>query len=181
MPQEVFDGIAAAAKADRYAWFTGFYKDFYNLDENLGTPHQQEAVSASWNMAASAGGRRRRGAAAHLDRRTSAPTSPKIDVPALILHGTADNILPIDATARRFRKALPEATTSRSRAPRTACSGRTPTRSTRRCSASLAAAVRPARIGRNGQRLDVGALAFDLQDGPQPKSVERSAQTESRA
>nr|WP_197683380.1 alpha/beta hydrolase [Jiangella alkaliphila] len=29
--------------------------------------------------------------------------------PALILHGTADNILPIDATARRFRQALPEA------------------------------------------------------------------------
>ena len=30
-------------------------------------------------------------------------------LPALILHGTADNILPIDATARRFRTALPEA------------------------------------------------------------------------
>jgi pimeloyl-ACP methyl ester carboxylesterase len=29
--------------------------------------------------------------------------------PALILHGTADRILPIDATARRFRHALPEA------------------------------------------------------------------------
>ena len=30
--------------------------------------------------------------------------------PALILHGTADNILPIDATARRFRTLLPDAT-----------------------------------------------------------------------
>jgi non-heme chloroperoxidase len=29
--------------------------------------------------------------------------------PALILHGTADRILPIDATARRFAKALPTA------------------------------------------------------------------------
>lgn len=29
--------------------------------------------------------------------------------PALILHGTADNILPIDVTARRFRELLPEA------------------------------------------------------------------------
>ena len=29
--------------------------------------------------------------------------------PALILHGTADNILPIDATARRFRPLLPDA------------------------------------------------------------------------
>lgn len=30
-------------------------------------------------------------------------------LPTLILHGTADSILPIDATARPFRAALPEA------------------------------------------------------------------------
>ncbi|CAM5228255.1 alpha/beta hydrolase [Streptomyces] [Streptomyces griseus] len=29
--------------------------------------------------------------------------------PALILHGTADQILPMSATARRFRRELPEA------------------------------------------------------------------------
>ncbi|NUS36372.1 MAG: alpha/beta hydrolase, partial [Pseudarthrobacter sp.] len=34
---------------------------------------------------------------------------PKIDVPALILHGTADNIVPIDSSGRRFAKALPGA------------------------------------------------------------------------
>jgi len=34
---------------------------------------------------------------------------PAVDVPTLILHGTADNILPIDATAREFHKRLPEA------------------------------------------------------------------------
>nr|BFF10452.1 hypothetical protein GCM10025699_17550 [Microbacterium flavescens] len=31
------------------------------------------------------------------------------DKPTLILHGTKDNILPIDATARRFRAAMPDA------------------------------------------------------------------------
>ena len=35
---------------------------------------------------------------------------PAITVPALILHGTADRILPIDKTARRFRELLPDAT-----------------------------------------------------------------------
>ncbi len=35
---------------------------------------------------------------------------PAIDVPTLIVHGTADNILPIDATARRFKQLLPDAT-----------------------------------------------------------------------
>jgi len=34
----------------------------------------------------------------------------KIEVPSLILHGTADRILPIDATARQFRERLPKAT-----------------------------------------------------------------------
>ena len=54
-PQEVFDGIAAAVKADRYAYFTGFYEDFYNLDENLGTPDQRGGVRASWNVGARSG------------------------------------------------------------------------------------------------------------------------------
>src|SRR4051812_20271739 len=31
VPQEVFDGIATQARDDRYAWFTAFYANFYNL------------------------------------------------------------------------------------------------------------------------------------------------------
>ena len=34
----------------------------------------------------------------------------KIDVPALIVHGTADRILPIDATARLFPRRCPTPT-----------------------------------------------------------------------
>jgi non-heme chloroperoxidase len=33
----------------------------------------------------------------------------RIDVPALILHGTADRILPLDATGRALRTLLPGA------------------------------------------------------------------------
>ena len=40
LPQEVFDGIVAAAKADPYAFCTSSHQDFYNLDENLGNPGQ---------------------------------------------------------------------------------------------------------------------------------------------
>ena len=46
---------AAAAKADRFAWFTEFYKNFYNLDENLGSRISQEALDASIAVANSAG------------------------------------------------------------------------------------------------------------------------------
>jgi peroxiredoxin len=55
--QSVFDGILATAKADRYAWFTQFYQDFYNLDENLGTRISEEVVRSSWNVASGAGAR----------------------------------------------------------------------------------------------------------------------------
>ncbi len=109
VPQEVFDGLLEAATADRYAFFTEFFKNFYNSDDFLGTDRlSQEVVNAGWNLASSA---------SPIASLAAQPTwltdfrgdIPKIDVPALIVHGTADNILPIDATGRRFAKALPSA------------------------------------------------------------------------
>ncbi len=108
-PQEFFDGIAADVRADRYAFVRGFFKDFYNLDDTLGSRISQEAVDASVevaNRASNAGI-----SAAPLTWPTDFRGDIRsVDVPALILHGTADNILPIDATARRFRELLPAAT-----------------------------------------------------------------------
>ncbi|WP_097885584.1 alpha/beta fold hydrolase [Streptomyces sp. st140] len=111
VPHEVFDGIAAAAKGDRYAWYTQFFADFYNLDDTLGSRISQEAVTASWNVATSSAP-----VAAYAvvsswieDFRADVQAVRDSGKPALILHGTADRILPIDATARRFRRELPEA------------------------------------------------------------------------
>ncbi|WP_431247204.1 alpha/beta fold hydrolase [Leifsonia xyli] len=107
-PIEFFEGIVESVKADRYAYFTQFYKDFYNLDENLGSRISEEAVRNSWNIAAGSGAYA--SAAAPLTWFTDFRADiEKIDVPALILHGTADNILPIDATARPFHALLPQA------------------------------------------------------------------------
>ncbi|PYI39902.1 alpha/beta hydrolase [Arthrobacter psychrolactophilus] len=111
VPAEVFAGISAAAKGDRFAWYTQFFSDFYNLDENLGSRISQEAVTASWNTAVSSAP-----VAAYAvvpawieDFREDVAAVRASGKPSLILHGTKDNILPIDATARRFTKALPEA------------------------------------------------------------------------
>lgn len=109
VPQDVFDGLAEAVKSDRYAFFTEFFKNFYNTDTFLGTERlSQESVNASWNLASKSG------AFASVAAQPTWLTDfradiPKIDVPALIVHGTADNILPIDATGRRFKDALPSA------------------------------------------------------------------------
>ncbi|MGW2476097.1 alpha/beta fold hydrolase [Streptomyces sp. NPDC001665] len=104
----VFDGILDAVTRDRYAYFEDFYRDFYNLDENLGTRISEAVVRANWATAA--------GSSAYASR-AAVPTwltdfredIPKIDVPALIVHGSGDRILPIGATAERFHAALPAA------------------------------------------------------------------------
>jgi non-heme chloroperoxidase len=109
IPKEVIDGMLDATKADRYAFFTGFFENFYNLDENLGNRMSEEALRASWQLAA------------NMSAYTSVWAQPtwytdfradidKIDVPLLILHGTADRILPIDLTGRSYAKLLPNAT-----------------------------------------------------------------------
>lgn len=109
--QEVFDGIVAQATDDRYAWYTRFFSDFYNLDENLGHRISQEAVTGSWNVAVASAP-----VASHAvvsswieDFRSDVDAVRRSGKPALILHGTADRILPIDSTARRFAQALPDA------------------------------------------------------------------------
>ncbi|MCG7523637.1 alpha/beta hydrolase, partial [Streptomyces sp. OfavH-34-F] len=104
----VFAGIEQAVTADRYAYFTAFYQDFYNLDENLGTRISEEAVRHSWNVAAGASWYASR---ACVDTWTTdfRTDITKIDIPALILHGTADRILPIEATGEPFHRALPHA------------------------------------------------------------------------
>lgn len=111
VPQEVFDGIEAAAKGDRYAWFTDFYQNFYNLDENLGSRISEQAVTGSWNVAVTSAP-----VAAYAvvsawieDFRGDVEAVRAAAKPTLILHGTKDNILPIDATARRFHQAVPDA------------------------------------------------------------------------
>ncbi|GGY41210.1 hypothetical protein GCM10010299_54310 [Streptomyces tanashiensis] len=107
-PKEFFDGVVAAVKADRYAHYTAFFNDFYNLDENLGTRISEEAVRNSWNTAAGGGFFAASAAPAtwYTDFRADIPA---VDVPALILHGTADRILPAENTARPSHKALPAA------------------------------------------------------------------------
>jgi non-heme chloroperoxidase len=97
----VFDGIIDSIEEDRLAYLTGFFDAFYNLDELFGVRISEEVVRDSWNVAA--------GASA-VGTVSCPPTwitdfrqdLPKNDVPTLVVHGDADRILPIDATARRL-------------------------------------------------------------------------------
>jgi len=100
LDQSVFDEIQAAIAADRFAFLTAFYNDFYNLDVLLGERISEQAVRDSWNVAAGASpiGIWACPPTWHTDFRADLR---KIDVPTLVMHGTADRILPIEATSAR--------------------------------------------------------------------------------
>jgi len=103
--KEVLDQIQEGLITDRLAFLTGWNQNFYNLDENLGTRISEEAVRDAWNTAS---------AASPAGTIACVPTwgtdfradLPKIDIPVLILHGTADRVLPIDATGPRSHELI---------------------------------------------------------------------------
>jgi non-heme chloroperoxidase len=103
--------VAAVQQAildDRFAWLTGLLGDFLNLDEYLGKRVSEETVRNAWNAGA---------AASPIATWACVPgwlddfaeDIRRIDVPTLILHGTADRVLAIDGHGRRLHAALPEA------------------------------------------------------------------------
>jgi non-heme chloroperoxidase len=103
--QSVFDGIEKAVSADRYAFFTEFFKNFYNTDLLLNKLVSEQAVQASWNVAASCSATASLACVPtwHEDFRKDLS---KIDVPALVMHGDADRILPITAAGLRTAKLI---------------------------------------------------------------------------
>src|SRR3954452_21318228 len=104
-------GVAAVQDAilhDRFAWLQGLIGDFLNLDDYLGKRVSEETVRALWNAGAEASPYATWACPpGWLDDYTE--DIKRIDVPTLIVHGTADRILPIDGQGRRLHAALPEA------------------------------------------------------------------------
>ena len=101
VPQALFDGFAAAAQADTPAWMKGFLDNFYNFDTLRGTLVSDQAWQASWNLAVTASAT---AAVACIGTWTTdfRDDLPKIDVPVLVIHGDADQVLPLDKTASRL-------------------------------------------------------------------------------
>jgi len=101
----VFEGIQKAVAADRYAFFTDFFKNFYNTDLLLGKRVSEQAVQASWNVAASASAPASLACVPtwHEDFRKDLE---RVDVPTLVIQGDADRIVPIGASGLRTAKLI---------------------------------------------------------------------------
>jgi non-heme chloroperoxidase len=98
---QVFEDMKAGIVKDRYAHFKSFLDNFYNVDELAPERIGEQAWQASFNVAAGASPY---ATYACVDTWLTdfRPDLPRIDVPTLVVHGTADRILPIASTADRL-------------------------------------------------------------------------------
>src|SRR5436853_7089079 len=101
VPQDLFDGFAEAARADTPAWMKGFLDNFYNIGTLRGTLVSDQAWQASWNLTVTASAT---AAVACIGTWATdfRDDLPQIDVPVLVVHGDADQLLPRDKTASRL-------------------------------------------------------------------------------
>lgn len=102
------EGVQATILGDRFAWLTGLIGDFLNLDDYLGKRVSEDTVRSMWNAGAEASPWATWACVPGWLEDFSRDIE-RIDVPALILHGTADRILSLDGQGRALHAALPDA------------------------------------------------------------------------
>jgi non-heme chloroperoxidase len=105
VPQEVLEKTVAGLTLDRFAFYTQWNMDFYNLDGMPSSRVSQQVVQDSWNTAVSASPA---GAIASVPSWCTdfRGDLKKIDIPVLVLHGTEDRVLPIKACGPRTHEMI---------------------------------------------------------------------------
>jgi non-heme chloroperoxidase len=102
VPRTVFDGLKQAHVADRYAFFDSFLGSVYNADASMPERLSEAALRAGSQVAAESGPH---ASYACIDAWLTdfRGDLPKIDIPVLAVHGTADRVLPFEVTTGRLR------------------------------------------------------------------------------
>lgn len=109
VPGEVFAGIKATVQKDRPSFFTGFFQNFFNVEKLKPEGRiTDEAVHMNWAVAVGSS------PIASVQCVDTWGTDfradvAKIDVPTLVIHGEADQIVPIAAAGERTAKLVPGA------------------------------------------------------------------------
>jgi pimeloyl-ACP methyl ester carboxylesterase len=95
-------------KQDRASFMEGFFKSFFGVGV-ISRPVSNEVLRDAWRQAMMAGLRPTLAAAdafAHTDFR---PDLASFTVPTLVIHGTADDTVPIEATSKVVAERVPGA------------------------------------------------------------------------
>lgn len=109
VPQSTFDEMTAGMKKDHRHFFTGFFKDFYG-DGILSDKVSEEEKDWAWMTAMMASKYAIMKSAEAFATTDFRPDLPNFKVPTLVIHGTKDVTVPIDATGRAVAEAVPTAT-----------------------------------------------------------------------
>lgn len=97
----VFEDIKQKIEKDRYAFLDSFLENFYNKKLVGGTDISSAAIHASFNVAAASSYQAMLNCVdAWLE--DFRPDIAEISVPTLVIHGDADQILPLEATGSRM-------------------------------------------------------------------------------
>lgn len=103
--QSVFDDITASLKKDRADFFRGFFKDFYGVGM-ISHPVSDGMLDHAWTMAMQAGLMPTLKAAEAFATTDFRGDLASFNVPTLVIHGTGDKTVPIDATGRPAAAAI---------------------------------------------------------------------------
>ena len=106
--QSIFKQMTEGMKEDRAHFFAGFFKDFFGAGM-LSSPVSSEVLEWARNVAMQANFKATLACANAFATTDFRPDLAAFRVPTLIIHGTADKTVPIDATGRVAAKAIPNA------------------------------------------------------------------------
>ena len=102
----IFDMMATAIQRDRAKFWDDFFKDFYGIGV-LTQPVSGEVLAWSSAIAMQASLKATLACAEAFATTDFRPDLPSITVPTLIVHGTSDQTVPIETSARKAAAAIP--------------------------------------------------------------------------
>ncbi|MCR6629837.1 MAG: alpha/beta hydrolase [Magnetospirillum sp.] len=108
LPLEVFDGIRAQVRADRAEAFRQIPIPFYGANRE-GAKVSQGLMDSWWRQGMQGGLKAVYDCIEAFSETDFTEDLKRFDVPTLILHGDDDQIVPIDASARRSAQIVPNA------------------------------------------------------------------------
>lgn len=107
-PQQVFDEMAHGLKSDRPHFYGSFFEDFYGV-KILSQPVSKEWLEWSRHMSMQASLKATLECAKAFASTDFRPDLPHFRVPTLVIHGTADKTVPIDAAGRAAAAGIADA------------------------------------------------------------------------
>ncbi len=105
VPEEELKKIGDGIKQDRPGFFQSFVKDFYGVGW-VSSPVSEGRLQWAWQVAMQAGLKPTLACAESFGHTDFRPDLPSFHVPTLVIHGTGDKTVPIDASGRAAAKGI---------------------------------------------------------------------------